>query len=268
MTVANAGPNGAGQVKVGGSLPSGSFVPAMPSQGTYESATGQWTVGSIAAGAAATLRVTGKAVRGTTTVTAELTQSDTPDPDSTPLNGIPTEDDQASVTITASPCVTATVTADADSWVGQNTPAATNGASPSLAVRSKASANQRALVHFALPAVPSGCMVTGANLRLNATSATKGRTVAAVALATPWTEGAVTWSNQPATTGATATTASGTGWRQWTVTAQVKTMYAGANNGFVIRDAGEGTGNAAQSFGSREGGSGTAPQLVVTFGPA
>ena len=128
-------------------------------------------------------------------------------------------------------CTSATATADADSWVAQNTPAATNGASPSLAVRSKQSANQRALVHFALPAVPAGCTVTEAVLRLNATSATKGRTLQAVALAAPWTEGTVTWSNQPSTTGAAATTASGTGWRQWTVTAQVKAMYTGANHG-------------------------------------
>ena len=164
-------------------------------------------------------------------------------------------------------CTSATATADADSWVAQNTPAATNGASPSLAVRSKQSANQRALVHFALPAVPAGCTVTEAVLRLNATSATNGRTLQAVALAAPWTESTVTWSNQPSTTGTAATTASGSGWRQWTVTAQVKAMYTGANQGFLIRDASEGTGNAAQSFGSRESGGATAPQLVVTFGP-
>ena len=109
-------------------------------------------------------------------------------------------------------------------------------------MRSKASANQRALVHFALPAVPAGCTVTEANLRLNATSATNGRTLQAVALAAPWTEGAVSWSNQPATTGTAATTASGTGWREWTVTAQVNGMYTGANHGFLIRDASEGSG--------------------------
>ena len=164
-------------------------------------------------------------------------------------------------------CTSATATADADSWVAQNTPTATNGASPSLAVRSKQSANQRALVHFALPAVPAGCTVTEAVLRLNATSAAKSRTLQAVALAAPWAEGTVTWGNQPSPTGTAATTASGTGWRQWTVTAQVKAMYAGANNGFLIRDASEGTGNAAQSFGSRESGGATAPQLVVMFGP-
>ena len=46
-------------------------------------------------------------------------------------------------------------------------------------------------------------------------------------------------------------------------------MYTGANHGFLIRDASEKSGPAAtQSFGSREGGGGTAPQLAVTFGPA
>ena len=164
-------------------------------------------------------------------------------------------------------CASATATADADTWVAQKTPAATNGASPSLAVGSKASANQRTLVHFALPAVPAGCKVTEAILRLNATSATNGRTLQAIALTAPWTEGAVTWNNQPSTIGAAATTASGSGWRQWTVTTQVNAIYTGANHGFLIRDASEGAGRAAtQSFGSRESGA-TAPQLVVTFGP-
>ena len=55
---------------------------------------------------------------------------------------------------------------------------------------------------------------------------------------------------------------------EWIVTDQVKAMYTGANHGFLIRDANEGPGNAAQSFKSREGSGGRRPQLVVTFGPA
>ena len=123
-------------------------------------------------------------------------------------------------------------------------------------------------MHFALPAIPAGCKATEAILRLNATSATNGRMLQAVALTAPWTEGAVAWSNQPSTTGAAATTASGTGSRQWTVTTQVNAMSTGANHGFLIRDASENAGRATtQSFRSREGDGGTAPQLVVTFGP-
>jgi Tol biopolymer transport system component len=166
-------------------------------------------------------------------------------------------------------CTSATVSADADSWVGQDAPAATHGADPALVVRSKAQANRRALVHFALPAVPAGCRVTDAKLRLNASAAAAGRTLQAVQLAASWTEGGVRWNDQPATTGPVATTSSGSGWREWTVTAQVDGMYSGANHGFLVRDAGEGSGPTRdQSFRSREGGGSTAPQLVVTFGPA
>ena len=44
-------------------------------------------------------------------------------------------------------------------------------------------------------------------------------------------------------------------------------MYgAGANHGFLIRDAVEGNSGAEQQFHSKEKGE-TPPQLVVTFGP-
>ena len=166
-------------------------------------------------------------------------------------------------------CTSAAVTAVADSWVGQDAPAATHGADPALAVRSKASGNRRLLVHFSLPAVPAGCVVTDATLRLNASVAATGRTLQAIRLAAPWTEGGVRWSNQPGTTGTAATTSSGSGWRQWTVTAQVNAMYSGANHGFLVRDASENSGPTRdQSFRGREGGGPTAPQLVITFGPA
>jgi hypothetical protein len=51
------------------------------------------------------------------------------------------------------------------------------------------------------------------------------------------------------------------------VTTQVQAMYdAGANNGFLIRDANEGGNtNHVQQFHSRETVSGNAPQLVLTF---
>ena len=97
-------------------------------------------------------------------------------------------------------------------------------------------------MHFALSAVPAGCRVTDTTLRLNASAAATGRTLQAIRLAAPWTEGGVKWSNQPRTTGTAATTSSGSGWRQWTVTAQVNAMYSGANHGFLVRDASENSG--------------------------
>jgi large repetitive protein len=76
----------------------------------------------------------------------------------------------------------------------------------------------------------------------------------------------VTWANQPATSGTAATTASGFGYREWTVTGQLQSMYApGANNGFLIRDATENGGGLDQGFHSREKGADNPPQLVISF---
>ena len=46
-------------------------------------------------------------------------------------------------------------------------------------------------MRFALPPVPAGCTVIEATLRLNAASATNGRTLRAIPLAAPWTESTV-----------------------------------------------------------------------------
>jgi hypothetical protein len=62
-----------------------------------------------------------------------------------------------------------------------------------------------------------------------------------------------------------ATVASGSGYREWSVAAQVANMYA-ANNGFLVRDATENGNGIEQGFHSREKGTDNPPQLVVTFG--
>jgi uncharacterized repeat protein (TIGR01451 family) len=104
ITVSNAGPSTATGVTVTDLLPAGlTFVSATPSQGTYNNSTGIWTVGSVANGAKATLQVTATLTSGNSvTNTAEVTASGQPDPDSTPGNGVATEDDQASVTVASS----------------------------------------------------------------------------------------------------------------------------------------------------------------------
>jgi hypothetical protein len=104
-------------------------------------------------------------------------------------------------------------------------------------------------------------------MRLYAASWTTGRTLEALRIADGWAENTVTWSNQPATTGDAATTSSGSGYREWEVTAQVQAEYeAGSNNGFLIRDAVEGGGGPEQQFHSREKGE-NLPELVITFTP-
>jgi hypothetical protein len=159
-----------------------------------------------------------------------------------------------------------TLSADADAWLDQNSGSTNKGTDSILKVQSKGpSDNFRALVRFSLPALPAGCAVQSATLRLYAASASSGRTLQALRLAGSWSEGGVTWANQPGTTGVAASTASGSGYREWNVATQVQEMYAGANDGFLIRDAIESSGGAEQQFHSREKGE-TPPQLVLTFG--
>jgi len=158
-----------------------------------------------------------------------------------------------------------TVTPVADSWVRQDLPSANNGSSVNLFVRSQSSSNRRTFVQFTLPSLPAGCSVTGGTLRLFALSAQGTRVIQALRAAASWTESGVTWSNQPGTTGAAATSDSGTGWRTWNVTAQVQAMYAGSNFGFVLRDQTESASGFTQNYASREN-SPNDPELIVTWG--
>ena len=152
------------------------------------------------------------------------------------------------------PCTMApaTLTATADSWIDQSSPAANKGTDSVLKVMSKGPANNlRALVRFDHPALALGCTVTSATLRLHAASAAGGRTLHALRLTGAWAETAVTWADQPGTAGAAAAVTSGTGYRELDVATQVRAMYAGSNHGFLIRDAVE-NGDAEQQLNSRE----------------
>jgi len=102
ITVANQGPNPATNVGVTDALPSGlSYVSSTPSQGSYDSGTGVWTAGSIDSGAQATMTLVARVdTPGVKTSLAQVSASDTFDPDSIPNNGIESEDDQQSVVIT------------------------------------------------------------------------------------------------------------------------------------------------------------------------
>lgn len=94
----NAGPSTATGVQVADRLPAGlSFVSATPSQGSYDSTSGIWTVGTLAANASASLRVAATVTSSAPIVnTAQVSACDQPDIDSTPNNNDPREDDQAS----------------------------------------------------------------------------------------------------------------------------------------------------------------------------
>ena len=56
LTVTNGGPDGATNVSVTDALPAGvTYVSDVPSQGSYVSGSGVWSVGALANGASATL---------------------------------------------------------------------------------------------------------------------------------------------------------------------------------------------------------------------
>jgi N-acetylglucosamine-6-sulfatase len=166
------------------------------------------------------------------------------------------------------PCTSATQNqrAEADSWILQDSATSNYGSDSTLKVDTKAGADARALVRFALPSIPSGCQVTDARLRLYASSFKSGRTLEAVRLAGSWTESGVTWATQPSTAGTAATAPSRSGVVEWTVTSQVRNMYSGGNHGFLVRDSIEGGTGLDQQFHSREKGNDNPPVLVIDFG--
>lgn len=99
IAVNNAGPNDATGLVVEDVLASGySFVAATPSEGTYDEIVGSWDIGNLNSGTWATLQITAVILpNGDYRNTAELIALDTYDPDSTPNNNVPSEDDQATV---------------------------------------------------------------------------------------------------------------------------------------------------------------------------
>ncbi|MGB5462166.1 MAG: DUF11 domain-containing protein, partial [Aureibaculum sp.] len=99
LAVTNNGPNQATGVVVTDLLPTGYSYVSDDGAGAYVSGTGLWTIGTLNNGDTATLNITATVnVTGNYTNIAEVTSSGNTDPDSTPGNGVTTEDDYDSVT--------------------------------------------------------------------------------------------------------------------------------------------------------------------------
>jgi uncharacterized repeat protein (TIGR01451 family) len=100
ITVTNSGPNDATGVAVTDQLPAGLTYVSDNGGGAYNNGTGVWTIGNLNAGASVSLQITATFVApGPHMNTAEISSANEPDIDSTPNNHVPSEDDQASVTI-------------------------------------------------------------------------------------------------------------------------------------------------------------------------
>ena len=101
LTLTNHGPDVTDGVHVADLLPSGlTYVSNTPSVGAYDPSTGDWAVGEMAVGTSQTLAIVATVdVEGPITNTAEVASSSLPDPNSTPGNQAPGENDRASAAL-------------------------------------------------------------------------------------------------------------------------------------------------------------------------
>jgi uncharacterized repeat protein (TIGR01451 family) len=119
VTVVNAGPDPATGVVVTGGLPAGLSYLRHVGAGSYDHVTGVWTVGSLGIGASRSVHVTAQVdttVESTDPIvaSAEITSASPDDPDSTPGNGIPEEDDYATVAVDPDPAADLELTKEVD----------------------------------------------------------------------------------------------------------------------------------------------------------
>lgn len=101
LTLTNKGPGIASSIRVTDLLPPGlSFVGTQAEQGIYDPITGIWDVGNIRDNLSRTLTITAKVeASGPIVTTAEVTAVSESDPDSTPGNNNPDEDDRVLLTL-------------------------------------------------------------------------------------------------------------------------------------------------------------------------
>jgi hypothetical protein len=172
---------------------------------------------------------------------------------------------------------TQTLSASDDAYVDQGSANSNFGSATDLKVRApllgalgiNLGGDRWTLARFTLPSLQL-CSVTLAKLRLYASSATSGRTLDAERITASWAEGTVTWNNKPSSTSTGAVSiasGSGTGYREWTVTALVTAMYPPGNNyGFLVSDASGLSLLAPEQIYNSDEAAANKPQLVVTYG--
>jgi hypothetical protein len=188
-----------------------------------------------------------------------------------------------STILAAVPLSTCTVTPSADSYVDQATlqQGSNFGGVTPLQVESSQTlallpTNKRSFVKFDLStcSIPAAAAVQSATLSVYlSTAPNQSRTWNINRVTAAWTEGAITWSNQPASTSstsvATGTTSNVT--LQASVTSDVQSFVSGSqtNNGWRYSDSVENSSTARNGqFKSREGSPpAQRPTLVVNYYP-
>jgi hypothetical protein len=200
------------------------------------------------------------------------------------LLGVASSNLTTSTLVAAVPINTCAVTASADSYVDQASlqQGSNFGGATALQVESSRTlvtllpTNKRSFVKFDLSScsIPAAAAVQSARLSVFLSSApAASRTWNVDRVTAGWTEGGITWSNQPATTGSTSITTGTTSnvTLQATVTSDVQGFVSGSltNNGWRFSDSAE-TGSPTQNgqFRSREFGTASQrPTLVVDYYP-
>ncbi|MBD3374788.1 DUF11 domain-containing protein [candidate division KSB1 bacterium] len=100
----NGGPLAVDNVVVTDQLPAGLQYVSYSGDGTYDASSNEWTVGTLDVDEVKTLQIVAEVLQsGEIENSAEITAASLPDPDSTPANDIPDEDDQDSVVIAVPP---------------------------------------------------------------------------------------------------------------------------------------------------------------------
>jgi hypothetical protein len=193
-------------------------------------------------------------------------------------------------TITATPVATAAVL---DTTVRQGSATTNFGATNPVTVSSGTAINQRVYLKFDLttcnPAIPVSAVVRLATLRLYMTAVPAAcRTLDIFKVGVAWTEGVITWNNQPfgatinnpvtasrsgsfnvGTTAGCQNLAAGAYVVGGTVTTDVASFVSGAstNLGWMIRDDVEGSATTrSATFAAKELGTvAQEPQLVITY---
>lgn len=179
-------------------------------------------------------------------------------------------------TVTSAPSFCAapggtTMTVTNDTYVDEADPATTRGGSTTLRVAAGTGARAHTYLRFTpLPTLQPHCTLTGATLRLHATSSQGPGTILAHRASTTWTSGTNTWNTvpRPAPAGTGVGAAAGAaGWHEWNVTTLTQELYAGTNDGFLVKDAVETNPVRATLYESVDSATvANRPQLVLTWG--